>query len=240
MNSRKHLRNLLQIVVGGSGAGKSRYVVKPNVMLANASYIVTDPKGELLRACGGLLLQEDYTLRVFDLIDPANSNCFNPFTYIRKDSDVFRLIDNFIKNTTPKNSQQNDPFWEKSEIALDAALMWPPGLRPISCALVTDRSMLKTSTTPPWAERSVTTMIKTLVAANKSEKVPFKVPKTVQQSIPIEVIYPDGIWQVGMKHSKTWRFSDINYGNLWIIHCTSDVNNVTISGAAGFTVAGVP
>lgn len=123
MNSRKHLRNLLQVVVGGSGAGKSRNVVKPNVMLANASYIVTDPKGELLRACGSLLLQEGYTLRVFDLIDPANSNCFNPFRYIRKDSDVFRLIDNFIKNTTPKNAQQNDPFWEKSEIALDAAIM---------------------------------------------------------------------------------------------------------------------
>lgn len=123
MNSRKHLRNLLQVVVGGSGAGKSRNVVKPNVMLANASYIVTDPKGELLRACGGLLLQEGYVLRVFDLVDPANSNCFNPFCYIRKDSDVFRLIDNFIKNTTPKNAQQNDPFWEKSEIALDAAIM---------------------------------------------------------------------------------------------------------------------
>lgn len=123
MNSRRHLRNLLQVVVGGSGSGKSRYVVKPNVMLANASYIVTDPKGELLRSCGGLLLQEGYALRVFDLIEPEHSNSFNPFHYIRKDSDVFRLIDNFIKNTTPKNAQQNDPFWEKSEIALNAAIM---------------------------------------------------------------------------------------------------------------------
>ena len=123
LNSRLHLRNLLQVIVGGSGSGKSRYVVKPNVILANSSYIVTDPKGELLRSCGSLLLQEGYTLRVFDLIDPENSNCFNPFRYIRKDSDVFRLIDNFIKNTTPKNAQQTDPFWEKSEIALDASIM---------------------------------------------------------------------------------------------------------------------
>ena len=123
LNSRLHLRNLVQVIVGGSGSGKSRYVVKPNVILANSSYIVTDPKGELLRSCGSLLLQEGYTLRVFDLIDPENSNCFNPFRYIRKDSDVFRLIDNFIKNTTPKNAQQTDPFWEKSEIALDASIM---------------------------------------------------------------------------------------------------------------------
>lgn len=123
MDGRKHRRNLLQIIVGGSGAGKTRFLVKPNVMLANASFIITDPKGEILRACGGLLLQGGYVLRVFDLIDPAGSDCFNPFRYIRKDSDVFRLIDNFIKNTTPKNAQQNDPFWEKSEIALDAALM---------------------------------------------------------------------------------------------------------------------
>lgn len=123
LNGRKHMRNLLQIIVGGSGAGKTRYVVKPNIMQANASYIVTDPKGELARSTIPLLLKKGYTVRVFDLIDPAHSDFYNPFSYIRRDSDVFRLIDNFIKNTTPKNAQQNDPFWEKSEIALDAALM---------------------------------------------------------------------------------------------------------------------
>ncbi|MDD7259034.1 MAG: type IV secretory system conjugative DNA transfer family protein, partial [Eubacteriales bacterium] len=123
LNGRKHLRNLLQIVVGGSGAGKSRNIVLPNLMLANTSYIVTDPKGELLRSVGSLLLKKGYVLRVFDLIDPERSHCYNPFSYIRKDADVFRLIDNFIKNTTPKNAHQNDPFWEKSEIALDSALM---------------------------------------------------------------------------------------------------------------------
>lgn len=123
LNARQHFRNLLQIIVGGSGAGKSRSLILPNLMLANASFIVTDPKGELLRSVGAFLMKCGYVLRVFDLIDPERSNSYNPFRYIRKDSDVFRLIDNFIKNTTPKNASQNDPFWEKSEIALDSALM---------------------------------------------------------------------------------------------------------------------
>ncbi len=123
LNGRQHLRNLLQIIVGGSGAGKTRYVVKPNLMLANASFIATDPKGELVRAVAPLLLQQGYVVKVFDLIAPAHSDSYNPFRYIRKDSDVFRLINNFIQNTTPKNASQNDPFWEKSETALDAALM---------------------------------------------------------------------------------------------------------------------
>ena len=123
LNARHHYRNLLQIVVGGSGAMKTIGVVLPNVMLCNASFIITDPKGEILRSTGSLLLRHGYTIRAFDLIDPSHSDHYNPFRYIRKDSDVFRLIDNFIKNTTPKNATQNDPFWEKSEIALDSALM---------------------------------------------------------------------------------------------------------------------
>ena len=123
MNGKLHRRNLLQIIVGGSGSGKTRFLAKPNLMLANASFIVTDPKGEMLRAVGNLFLEEGYVLRVFDLIDPAKSDCYNPFCYIRKDADVFRLIDNFIKNTTPKGAKANDPFWEKSETALDSALM---------------------------------------------------------------------------------------------------------------------
>ena len=123
MNGKLHRRNLLQIIVGGSGSGKTRFLAKPNLMLANASFIVTDPKGEMLRAVGNLFLEESYVLRVFDLIDPSKSDCYNPFCYIRKDADVFKLIDNFIKNTTPKGAKSNDPFWEKSETALDAALM---------------------------------------------------------------------------------------------------------------------
>ena len=123
MNGKMHRRNLLQIIVGGSGSGKTRFLAKPNLMLANASFIVTDPKGEMLRAVGNLFLEEGYVLRVFDLIDPSKSDCYNPFCYIRKDADVFKLIDNFIKNTTPKGAKATDPFWEKSETALDAALM---------------------------------------------------------------------------------------------------------------------
>ena len=123
MNGKMHRRNLLQIIVGGSGSGKTRFLAKPNLMLANASFIVTDPKGEMLRAIGNLFLEEGYVLRVFDLIDPSKSDCYNPFCYIRKDADVFKLIDNFIKNTTPKGAKANDPFWEKSETALDSALM---------------------------------------------------------------------------------------------------------------------
>ena len=123
LNGRKHMRNLLQIVVGGSGSGKTRYLAKPNIYLANTSYIITDPKGEILRAAGPMLLRRGYVLRVFDLIEPENSDCYNPFHYIRKDADVFRLIDNFIKNTTPKSAKSSDPFWEKAEIALDSALM---------------------------------------------------------------------------------------------------------------------
>ena len=123
LNGRQHMRNLLQIVVGGSGAGKTRFVVKPNLLLANASFICTDPKGELVRAVAPFLLQQGYVVKVFDLIEPSHSDSYNPFRYIRKDSDVFRLINNFIQNTTPKNASQNDPFWEKSEIALDSALM---------------------------------------------------------------------------------------------------------------------
>lgn len=123
LNSRQHFRNLLQIVVGGSGAGKTRYIVKPNLYEANASYIATDPKGELARDSIPLLLREGYTIKIFDLVDPDRSDCYNPFHYIRNDADVLKLIANFIRNTTPKNAHSNDPFWEKSETALDSALM---------------------------------------------------------------------------------------------------------------------
>ena len=114
LNSRQHQRNLLQIVVGGSGSGKTRYVVKPNVYLANASYICTDPKGELARNTIPLLLRKGYTVRVFDLVDLDRSDCYNPFHYIRSDADVLKLISNFIRNTTPKNAHSNDPFWESA------------------------------------------------------------------------------------------------------------------------------
>ena len=123
LNGKKHRRNLLQIVIGGSGAGKTRFFCKPNLMQANCSFLVTDPKGEMLRAVAPLLIQGGYTIKVFDLIDPANSDAFNPFPYIRDDKDAMKLVHNLIRNTTPKNASNNDPFWEKSEIALDTALI---------------------------------------------------------------------------------------------------------------------
>lgn len=123
LNGRQHGRNLLQIIVGGSGAGKTRYFCKPNIMQVNGSFLVTDPKGEMLRDLAPLLLEEGYVLRVFDLIDPRHSDAFNPFAYIRDAKDVMKLVNNLIQNTTPKNAQQSDPFWERAEVALDTALM---------------------------------------------------------------------------------------------------------------------
>ena len=123
LNGKKHRRNLLQIVIGGSGAGKTRFFCKPNLMQANCSFLVTDPKGEMLRAVAPLLIQKGYVIKVFDLIDPAHSDSFNPFPYIKDDKDAMKLVNNLIKNTTPKKASSNDPFWEKSEIALDTALI---------------------------------------------------------------------------------------------------------------------
>lgn len=122
-NSYKHRRNLNIVVVGGSGSGKTRFVAKPWLYSANCSYIVTDPKGELLRASGNLLKEMGYEIVVFNLIDPSQSDGYNPFAYIRNEADVLKLMDNLIRNTTPKNANNSDPFWEKAEIALDSALM---------------------------------------------------------------------------------------------------------------------
>ena len=116
-------RNMNILVVGGSGSGKTRFFCKPGVYSANCSYLITDPKGELLRSAGGLLTAMGYEVRVFNLIDPSQSDGYNPFAYIRSEKDVLTLIDNLIKNTTPRNAAGNDPFWEKGEVALDSALM---------------------------------------------------------------------------------------------------------------------
>lgn len=123
MNGYITQRNMNILVIGGSGSGKTRYFCKPGLYSANCSYLVTDPKGELLKAAGGLLLSLGYEVRVFNLIAPEQSDCYNPFVYVREEKDVLSLIDNLIKNTTPRNASSNDPFWEKAEVALDSALM---------------------------------------------------------------------------------------------------------------------
>lgn len=119
----KHRRNLNILVVGGSGSGKTRFFCKPGIMSVNCSYLIVDPKGEMLRSTGYLLKEGGYDIKVFDLIHPRQSDGYNPFTYIRDDPDVLKLMDNLVKNTTPPKGASNDPFWEKAEIALDSALM---------------------------------------------------------------------------------------------------------------------
>lgn len=118
LDGRRHRRNLNTLVIGGSGAGKTRFFGKPNLMQCNTSFVVLDPKGEQLRDVGNLLEKEGYVIKVVDLINMNRSHCYNPFRYIKDDKDVLKLITNLIRNTTPKGSQTNDPFWEKSETAL--------------------------------------------------------------------------------------------------------------------------
>ncbi|RNC62910.1 MAG: hypothetical protein AWM53_01836 [Candidatus Dichloromethanomonas elyunquensis] len=123
LNGRKHKRNLNVLVVGGSGSGKTRFYAKPNVMQANTSFVVLDPKGEILRDTGSLLKAKGYEIKVLDLINMHLSHCYNPFAYLQDDKDVLKLVTNLIRNTTPKGSNTNDPFWERSETALLEALM---------------------------------------------------------------------------------------------------------------------
>lgn len=123
LDGKKHRRNLNTIVIGGSGAGKTRFYAKPNILQCNTSFVVLDPKGEIIRSVGHLLEAKDYVIKVIDLIDMSKSLGYNPFHYIQNDKDILKLITNLIRNTTPKGSSTNDPFWEKSETALLEALM---------------------------------------------------------------------------------------------------------------------
>ena len=123
LDGKKHRRNLNTVVIGGSGAGKTRFYAKPNIMQCNTSFVVLDPKGEIIRSVGHLLEDYGYVIKVIDLIDMSKSLGYNPFHYIQSDKDVLKLITNLIRNTTPKGSSTNDPFWEKSETALLEALM---------------------------------------------------------------------------------------------------------------------
>ena len=119
----KHKHNTNILIVGGSGAGKTRTYGVPNVLECVCSMVITDPKSEILRKTGNLLKQKGYEVIVFDLINPAASFCYNPFVYVHDDREVLTLIENLIQNTTPSHSKSSDPFWEKSETALLQALM---------------------------------------------------------------------------------------------------------------------
>lgn len=123
LDGRVHRRNLNVLICGGSGAGKTRFYAKPNIMQGNTSFIVLDPKGELLRDTGHLLEEKGYDIKVLDLINMEKSDCYNPFEYIHGDNDIQRLVTNIFKNTTPKGSQSNDPFWDQAASMLLKALV---------------------------------------------------------------------------------------------------------------------
>ena len=120
----KHRRNLNVLVCGGSGSGKTRFYAKPNIMNANTSFVVLDPKGEILRDTGNLLQSKGYEIKVIDLINMEKSHCYNPFVYLHSDNDIQRLVTNLFKNTTPKGSQSQDPFWDQAATMLLLALVF--------------------------------------------------------------------------------------------------------------------
>lgn len=122
MDTKKTRFNNNVLVIGGSGSGKSRFFVKPNILQANCNYVVTDPAGEMLASMGTFLENQGYEIRVFNLVEMDKSHCYNPFKYIRKDEDVLTMIDCLIVNTTPPNTKGGDQFWVKSETALLQAL----------------------------------------------------------------------------------------------------------------------
>lgn len=124
LDGKKHRRNLNVLVCGGSGAGKTRFYCKPNIMQANTSFVVLDPKGEIVRDVGHLLEEEGYEVKVLDLINMERSHCYNPFVYIQDDNDIQKLVTNLFKSTTPKGAQTNDPFWDTAATMLLLALMY--------------------------------------------------------------------------------------------------------------------
>ncbi|VYU62755.1 Type IV secretory system Conjugative DNA transfer [uncultured Clostridium sp.] len=129
LDGHRHKRNTNVLVIGGSGAGKSRSYAIPNVLQCaqgpdgGCSILVSDPKAEILRKTGNALIAAGYEVRVFDLLSPDTSFCYNPLAYVRDDKDVLRLIETLIQSTTPPGSQSADPFWTKSETALLQALV---------------------------------------------------------------------------------------------------------------------
>ena len=124
LNAKKHRRNLNTLVCGGSGAGKTRFYCKPNLMQANTSFVILDPKGAIVRDVGKLLEAKGYEIKVLDLISMEKSHCYNPFVYLQNDNDIQRLVTNLFKSTTPKGSQSNDPFWDTAASMLLLALVF--------------------------------------------------------------------------------------------------------------------
>lgn len=122
LDTRQTLRNNNVLIVGGSGSGKTRFYVKPNLMQMHSSYVITDPKGSIIKECGKMLAEAGYTIKILNLINMEQSDHYNPFSYIKEEKDILKLINNLITNTNPLNSNSNGDFWEKSERALLQAL----------------------------------------------------------------------------------------------------------------------
>ena len=123
LDTHKHRRSLNVLVIGGSGAAKTRSFVLPNILTANTNYVITDPKSEVLLATGGYLKEQGYDVRVLNLVNPEQSDGYNPFRYLRDEKDVLKLVNNLIQSTTPKGSHESDPFWTKAETALLQAII---------------------------------------------------------------------------------------------------------------------
>lgn len=123
LDSKKHRRSLNVLVIGGSGAAKTRSYVLPNILEASTNYVITDPKSEVLLATGGVLKEQGYDVRVLNLVNLEESDGYNPFRYIRDEKDALKLVNNLIQATTPKNSHESDPFWTKAETALLQAII---------------------------------------------------------------------------------------------------------------------
>ena len=124
LDGKKHRRNLNVLVCGGSGAGKTRFYCLPNAMQCNTSFVLLDPKGEIIHKIGGLLKKKWYEVRVLDLLNMNRSHCYNPFVYLHDDNDVQRLVTNLFKATTPKGSQSTEPFWDTAASMLLLALIF--------------------------------------------------------------------------------------------------------------------
>ena len=124
LDSYQHKRNLHTMIIGGSGAGKTRYFCLPNVMQANTSFVILDPKGEILRTTGNLLREKGYKIRVLNLIDMDRSDGYNPFRYLESENDVQKLVTNIFKATTPKGSGSADPFWDNAAAMLLSACIF--------------------------------------------------------------------------------------------------------------------
>lgn len=120
----KHKRNLNTAVVGGSGAGKTKFIIQPNILQCSTSYVILDPKGESLEENGNLLKAKGYDIRILNLKEPMKSHSYNPFAFIEGDDDVQKVATILMRATTPKESRSNDPYWEQQAEVLLKAFMF--------------------------------------------------------------------------------------------------------------------